>query len=133
MTSTDSINLTLVLPTDPDDIYLSWLDSESHSLFTDSKAEIDPVVGGKFTAHDGYISGSFLELRPVEQISMSWRTIEFPEDAPDSRLEIHLEPVDGGTRLFLSHSHIPNGQGPKYEQGWKDHYFEPMSVFFGDE
>ena len=113
MAETDSFTLTLVLPTDPEDIYLSWLDSESHSLFTDSKSELDPVVGGKFIVQDGYISGSFLELRPVEQITMAWRTIEFPEEAPDSRLEIHLEIVDGGTRLFLSHSEIPSGQGSK--------------------
>ena len=52
------------------------------------------------------------------------------EDAPDSRLEVSLEPVEAGTRLVLFHSGLPDGTAAEYEQGWRDYYFDPMASYF---
>ena len=43
------------------------------------------------TAWDGYVAGGNLELKPFHRIGQSWRTSEFPEGVPDSRLEIELD------------------------------------------
>ena len=59
-------------------IYNAWLDSEAHSAFTGSPAQIDPQVGGQFTAWDGYIQGQTLETEPFRRILQAWRTTEFP-------------------------------------------------------
>ena len=48
----------------------------------------------------------------------SWRTLEFPSDAPDSRLTITLSAVPEGTRIEIQHDNIPAGQGPRYYAGW---------------
>jgi activator of HSP90 ATPase len=126
----ESIKISTVLPTSAEKIYKAWLDSNAHSKFTGSKAKINPKLKGKFTAWDGYISGTNLELVPFKKIVQSWRTTEFPEDASDSRLEIIFEEIPKGTRVTLVHTQIPDGQSSEYKKGWKDFYFDPMKSFF---
>ncbi len=126
----ESIEVSTILPVPPKQLYLAWLDSKEHSLFTGSAAKIDPKVGGKFTAWDGYIEGKTLELEPYRRILQAWRTDEFPADSPDSSLEVLLEEVDGGTKITLNHTHIPEGQGEDYRQGWVDFYFKLMAEYF---
>lgn len=113
-------------------LYEAWLSSEAHSAFTGSRAEIDPVVGGKYSAWDGYIQGETLELEPHERILQSWRTTEFPEGSPDSTLEVRFEEMDDGTRITLIHQNLPESQVGNYRQGWADHYFDPMQKYFSD-
>ena len=114
-------------------IYRSWLDSGEHSAFTGSPAQIDPGVGGKFTAWDGYIYGKTLKAEPFRRILQAWRTTEFPEHSPDSQLEILIEEVDGGAKVTLIHTDIPDGQAEDYRQGWEEYYFEPMLRYFSAE
>jgi uncharacterized protein YndB with AHSA1/START domain len=126
----ESLKVSTVLPASPEKVYTAWLDSEAHGRFTGGKAEIDPTVGGAFTAWDGYIQGVTLELEPFRRILQSWRTDDFPAGSPDSRLEVLLEAVEGGTRITLVHTEIPDGQSAEYKQGWLDYYFAPMGEYF---
>lgn len=128
---TESFEVSTFLPKiSAERIYRAWLDSQDHSAFTGSPAEIDPGVGGKFSAWDGYISGITLEVEPFRRILQAWRTTEFPEHSPDSQLEILIEEVDNGAKVTLIHSDIPDGQGEDYLQGWEDYYFKPMQRYF---
>lgn len=120
------------LPASPEKIFRAWLSSEGHSAMTGSTAKVEPRVGGKFTAWDGYITGKTLELKPYTRIVQAWRTSEFPDQSPDSRLEILLEAVKDGTKLTLVHSNIPDDQAESYEGGWDDNYFRPMKEYFKD-
>ncbi len=126
----ESLELSVTLPASAEQIYHAWLSSEDHGGFTGSPAEIDPRVGGSFTAWDGYIQGTTLELEPHHRIVQSWRTTDFPPGSPDSRLEILLKEVKDGTELTLIHTNIPDGQSQDYEKGWIDYYFTPMQEFF---
>lgn len=126
----ERIQVSTVLPASPGRVYLAWLDAEEHSAFTGGKANVDPVVGGRFSAWDGYIEGMTIEVDPGKRILQTWRTSEFPKGHNDSRLEVGLEAVNGGTRLTVRHWDIPEGQGQKYKTGWVDHYFEPMKQYF---
>ncbi len=126
----DSIQISTVMPASPERIYKAWLSSKEHSAFTGGKATVDPKVGGRHTAWDDYIEGVTLELVPYRRIVQSWRSTEFPADAADSRLEVLLEKVKGGTQITLNHSDIPEGQGAKYESGWAESYFDPMRAYF---
>ena len=126
----EKLKLSIELPASPEAVYHAWLDSDEHAAFTGSPAHIDPSVGGKYEAWDGYISGITRELQPPHRIVQTWRTTEFPEKAPDSLLEVLLEPAGNGTRLTLVHTEIPDGQSEEYEQGWQDYYFEPLKAYF---
>lgn len=97
---------------------------------TGNPAHVDDRVGGEFSAWDGYIFGSTLELDPNRRIVQAWRTNEFPEEAPDSRLEILFEEAAQGTKVTLIHSNIPSDQVDSYRQGWEDFYFKPMKEYF---
>jgi len=123
--------LSEIIPAKPSEIYNAWLNTKGHAAMTGSPAKVDGKVGGKFTAWDGYIFGSTLELTPNQRIVQAWRTSEFPDNAPDSRVEILLEEVDSGTKVTLTHSNMPEGQIESYRQGWDDFYFKPMKEYFG--
>jgi len=120
-----------MIPAKASDIYEAWLNSEGHTAITGSPAYVDGKAGGKFTAWDGYIFGTTLEVTPNQRIIQSWRTSEFPDDAPDSRVEVLFEEVPGGTKITLTHSDMPEDQVESYKQGWDDFYFKPMKQYFG--
>jgi uncharacterized protein YndB with AHSA1/START domain len=128
----DSFTISVVLHASPKRIYEAWMSSAEHGAFTGDTAEIEARVGGAHRAFSGYITGRTLELVPHRRIVQSWRTTEFPEGSADSHLELTFEAVKGGARLTLHHSQLPDGQGPKYEEGWKENYFQPMQAYFKD-
>lgn len=126
----NEFTLTVKIKAKADDIYKAWLTSDGHSAMTGSPAKVDGRAGGDFTAWDGYIWGTFLELEQDRKIVQSWRTSEFPEEAEDSRVEILLEEKGGETKITLVHTDIPEGQAESYKQGWEDFYFKPMKEYF---
>ncbi len=104
----------------PRRVYDAWLSSEEHAAMTGgATATCDPVVGGRHTAWDGYIEGVNVALEPNRRVVQTWRSTEFPDDAPDSQIEVLLEDAEGGaaTTIILRHTEIPDGQGDSYKQG----------------
>jgi activator of HSP90 ATPase len=126
----EQLNLSVILPAAPRQVYEAWLDSTIHGDFTGSPAKIDARVGGDYSAWDGYIWGKTLEMEPYGHIRQSWRTSEFPEEAPDSYVDIRFENEGQGTKLTLVHTDIPDGQSEQYRLGWEDYYFGPMKDYF---
>jgi activator of HSP90 ATPase len=126
----DSIKISQIFPVSAKRLYDAWLSSHEHSDFTGEKAVIRPSVGTNFTAGGGYIWGYNVALQPYSRIVQSWRTSDFPESTINSKLEILFEKVNGGTKLTLIHTQIPDGQITKYEKGWKQHYLKPMKSYF---
>ena len=103
------------------------MDSKKHSTFTESKAKISRVIGGKFTVFEGDLEGKNLELIPDKKIVQSWRSNE--EDWPKnhySTLTVELESVKTGTRLNIKHTGVPVASYESVKQGWDEYYWEPM-------
>ena len=119
-----------VIPSTPDSVYLAWLDSDEHTRMTGDKARVSAVAGEPFKAWGGYIQGRNLELETGKRILQSWRTSDFEDSEPDSILEILLKPEGSGTRVTIRHSNVPP-HGMQYQQGWIDSYFTPMKEYFG--
>jgi activator of HSP90 ATPase len=71
-----------LIPATPDEVYDAFMEAKKHSAFTGSKATSDPKVGGEFTAWDGYISGSNLELVKGKEIVQEWSTTDWPDKFP---------------------------------------------------
>ena len=117
----------------PKRIYEAWLDSEEHTSMTGGAADVSDERDASFSAWDGYIAGVNLELEPFHRIVQSWRTTEFPEGAPDSRLEIELDRTRdqlAGITVIIKHTDVPDGQGDSLRRGWSESYFEPMKRYF---
>jgi activator of HSP90 ATPase len=126
----EKIIVSATITSSPARIYRAWLNSKEHEQFTGSKANVSSKIGGKFKVWDGYISGKNILLEKNERIIQSWRSTDFPESSPDSRLEIIFEKVKNGTKITLIHSEIPERQGEGYKKGWKDFYFKLMKKYF---
>ena len=80
-------------------IYDAWLNGPEHSAMTGSKATASRLVGGSFTAWDGYIRGKNLLLLENKKIVQSWRSSEFPEEASDSVLSVQLKILSFNLRM----------------------------------
>jgi activator of HSP90 ATPase len=118
-----------IVPAAPQEVYEAWLNSDSHTAMTGSPAHVTAEVGGEFEAWNGYISGKNLELLPTTHIVQSWRTAEFTDEEPDSRLEIIFQPDPQGTKVLIRHTNLP-AHGEQYKEGWKKSYFAPMQEYF---
>jgi activator of HSP90 ATPase len=125
-----SFTVSQTFSTDAKTLYQAWLNSEQHSKMTGGEASCSDLIGEGFTAWDGYISGVNVELNENQRIVQTWRTTEFSEDEGDSKIEITLSEMDGKCELTLKHTNIPEGQSD-YKKGWIEHYFEPMTEYFG--
>ncbi len=119
-----------IIPATPQAIYDAWLDSDGHTRMTGSPAHATASVGGSFDAWDGYISGENLLLEPGERIVQSWKAKDYTESDGHSKIEVTLEGVEGGTKISLVHSNVPDNQ-TGHQAGWVTHYFEPMKKYFG--
>ena len=89
-------------------------------------AETDVRVGGRFRVRfrmrDGSeheSSGCYLEVRSPERLVMSWNWLCGEEDPSESRVEIDLRAVPGGTELTLTHSALFSEETRRsHEEGW---------------
>ena len=104
MATPDDIQLSADFPVPPQVIYDAWLEGSQHAAMTGAPASGHARVDAPFSAWDGYIWGTNLELVCPHFIVQSWTTSDFPEGSPPSRLEIALEPGPHGTQLRLTHS-----------------------------
>ena len=114
-------------------LYKAWLDPVHHPAMSfGTDAEFDVRVGGSHMEGDGYITGIFEELIPGKKIVETWRTTEFTEDQPDSRVEITFEDAPGGSLVRIVQTGLPEDQVETYRSGWFEFYFEPMKRYFGE-
>lgn len=110
-------------------IYKSWLSTQRHTKMTGGAAFVSDKVGETFSAWDGYITGSNIELEPYNKIVQSWRSSNFHDSESDSQIEISLSEDHEYTILTLKHTNVPES-GEHYKKGWEEHYFTPMKQYF---
>ena len=112
-------------------LYNALLNSELHSKFTQSICEISDVVGGKYSAYDGYILGENLAFEPHTKIIQTWQAGD--EDWPSnhfSTITFLLKEKGDKTVLEFTHKDIPVGLGNRYAKGWREHYWDKMRETF---
>jgi uncharacterized protein YndB with AHSA1/START domain len=128
--STETVLVSEVIAAPKNRLYAAWLDSDEHSAFIADVAAVEPFVGGSHSSFGGYATGKVLALEPNQKIVQSWRASDFPDGAPDSRLEVTFEETVGGTLITVLHTGLPAGQSDRYRDGWLRHYFAPMKTYF---
>ncbi|OGD47069.1 hypothetical protein A3K79_02065 [Candidatus Bathyarchaeota archaeon RBG_13_46_16b] len=127
---TTTIRQKTLIPATPDEVYDAFMKAKKHSAFTGSKATSDPKVGGEFTAWDGYISGSNLELVKGKKIVQEWSTTDWPDKFPPSKLELTFKGAKGGTEISMIHSNVPAEQADDLAEGWNKFYWKPLKEYF---
>ena len=120
-----------VIPADPRQIYEAWLDSRGHAKMTgDRPATVTASEGRWFVALRGHVVGKNIVLEPDRRIVQTLRTKDFLDTDPDSKIEVLLEPVPGGTRVTIHHTNVPDQLAKYRDAGWQSNYFEPMKRYF---
>ena len=112
-TQVKTIKQKVVIPAPPKEVYDAYVDPKKHSAFTESKATGKAVVGGKFTAWDGYIFGKYLELDDGKRVVQEWTTTDWLKGYPPSKLELTFREVPRGTEILMVHSNVPKEQGTR--------------------
>ncbi|MCI0780136.1 MAG: SRPBCC domain-containing protein [Chloroflexi bacterium] len=127
MVVTKTIEQTVTFNASPHDVYEALMDSEKHSQFTGAKASISREVGGTFTAYDGALSGTILELVPDAKIVQSWRGSDDGwVPGHYSTATFSLEAIDRGTRLTFVQTGVPEESVEQITQGWQTYYWPKM-------
>lgn len=123
-----SLTCRRILKATPEQVYNAWLDPKMilkyMTMGPDMRAldaTSDPRVGGRFSfvmqgeqAHPH--AGTYLVLTPYSHIAFSWET---PWSAPESRVDLLLAPVDGGTEVVLTHVKFVSEQSrDNHNKGW---------------
>ncbi len=109
--------------TTPEGISHWWGPDAGPVLF----AETDVRIGGRFkvrfrmldgTEHES--QGEYLEVDPPVRLAMTWRWLGDEDDGGgESRIEIDLRPVNGGTELVFTHALLGSEESRKgHEEGW---------------
>ncbi|HQY62012.1 MAG: SRPBCC domain-containing protein [Myxococcales bacterium] len=127
----EALRVSTVLAASPQVVYRAWFDASQHAAFTKHSAKLDDFIGGKFTLRDGKITGRNMALEFGRRLVQSWRSADFPRNAPDSRLEVVFESVGAGTRMTVMHSDLPEGFGEPLRAFWGEAYGAPMTDYFG--
>jgi len=130
---TTTIKQKEIISASPKEVYEVYVDAKKHSKFTGTKATGKPVVGGKFTAWDGYMFGKFLELEEGKRVKQEWITTDWPKDYPPSIVELTFCEVPEGTELLMVHSNVPKEQADEYADGWIEWYWNPLKEYFSNK
>jgi activator of HSP90 ATPase len=125
-----TIKQKVVVSASPPEVYEALTNARKLAAFTGAAATGAARIGGAFTAWDGYITGVHRKLVKGKQIVQDWRTTEWPDGAVDSRLELTLKKVRGGTEISMVHSCVPSEQADSYRTGWTDYYWKPLKQYF---
>jgi activator of HSP90 ATPase len=127
----DKFKVSVKLHCSAKEVFTGWLNDATHAEFTGGKkAKTSPSEGGLFSAMDGYITGTNIEIFPYKKIIQKWRTTEFSADDQDSIIELFFTFKDDHTLVSITHSNLPDGEGDKYKKDWKDNYFSYMKKHF---
>lgn len=89
-------------------------------------AESDARVGGRFRVRfrmlDGSeheTSGEYLEVDRPRRVVLNWRWLGGQEDPGESRVEMQLRAIPGGTELTFTHSLLHDEESRRtHEAGW---------------
>ena len=123
--NTKTIRQSVTFKASAHEVYEAVMDSEKHSEFTYSQANISRQTGGKFSVYSGDIEGVNLELIPDRKIVQSWRYSDWPE-GHYSKVVFSLKEISGGTRLTFTQTGVPEVFYEDIRQGWHDYYWNPM-------
>lgn len=127
---TTTIKQKITIPATPEQVYEALTDPKKHGEFTGSKATGKPAIGSKFTAWDKYISGRYLQLEKPKRIVQEWKTTDWPQGYPPSKLELRLRKTAEGTEITMVHSNVPAEQEAELTEGWTEFYWNPLNEYF---
>lgn len=105
----------------PDRVFPFFTDAARITRWLGQAAELEPVPGGRFAVDvgDSLVRGAFVELDPPRRVVFTWGeagSAALPSGS--SRVEVDLEPADGGTTVTLRHHGLTGAVRAEHARGW---------------
>lgn len=106
----------------PETVFEFLVTAEGMTAWMGEFATLEPRKGGRFEVDiAGYpVRGRYLEVDPPRRVVVSWGFAGSDDLPPGaSRVSFDLVPIDGGTRVELTHSGLPDARLPGHRSGWE--------------
>ena len=124
-----TIQLAASLQASPDLLFDMYLDPALHSAFTGARVNISPTPGALFSAFDGVLSGTILQVVPKRLIVQSWRSPHWGETDLDSTLILTFNPEENGARIDLVQVNVVESDFAGVSHGWEKYYWTPWRAY----
>ncbi|MFZ1979541.1 MAG: SRPBCC domain-containing protein [Bacteroidota bacterium] len=111
------------------DLYNLYMDEKKHSMATAVPARISRKVGGRYSVHNGYITGKNLHLVKDKLIVQTWRAQDWSDSDLDSTFILSMEQRGKDVVLQVVHANVPDKQVKGIDKGWHAFYWEPWKKF----
>ena len=110
----------------PSTVWSYWTDPHRLVRWMGDVATLEPRPGGLFRLEYGsgdVAEGKYLEVDEPARVVFTWGWQEHGAPVPPgaSRIEVDLEPLDGGsaTMLRLRHLGLPEASRITHDEGWR--------------
>ena len=116
------LDRTVEIKAKPETVFRFFTDSARWAKWWGAGSTIDPRPGGKVVIrHPNGVEtlGDVLEVLAPERIVFTYGYATGPIAPGGSRVTIHLEPCEAGTRLHLLHEFADPGARDHHVQGWR--------------
>ena len=129
MSALKTITQDIVLKAKPEEIYDALVNPEQHAIFTESPATMNPKAEGKFSAYDGYITGTNVKLNAGKELIQRWRASDWPA-GHYSTVSFSLKKIASKTQLHFVQTGVPAEFYKDIDAGWKSFYWDKMRKHF---
>jgi activator of HSP90 ATPase len=129
MSALKTINQEITFKAEPEEVYEALVNPEQHAAFTGSPATITPKAEGRFSAYDGYITGTNVKLNLGKELVQRWRATDWPP-GHYSTVTFSLKKVQRHTELHFAQTGVPAQFYKDTNAGWKSFYWDKMKKYF---
>jgi uncharacterized protein YndB with AHSA1/START domain len=123
VTERPDIEVSVHVDARPETVFAYFTDPARYAQWMGTAAILEAVPGGTYAVQirDGVrAEGRFVEVDPPRRIVFTWGWRDHPVAPGSTRVEVTFEAVDGGTRVVLQHSGLPDAaQVDQHRQGWE--------------
>ena len=128
-----TIQIAASLPATPERLFDMYIDPAQHTNFTGLPAIVSAVPGSTFSAFDGVITGTILQVVPKRLIVQSWRSPYWGPTDLDSTLVLTFLPEADGGRIELTQANVADADFAGVSHGWEKYYWTPWRAYLEGE
>jgi uncharacterized protein YndB with AHSA1/START domain len=124
-----NLSLEFQLSAAPDRVMQLLTDAVLIRKWSGGEAILENKEGGEFMMFDGWATGKVLKTGAAE-LAYTWKTTDWAEDTAPTEVHYLLKKYDGGTKVTITHTGLPNEDEMKsHRSGWTDYFFDPMEDY----